>query len=112
MAYELILTALADPTRRAILEDLRGGAQPVARLAKGRPVSRPAVSQHLKMLERAGLVSAEKRGTERLYSVVPRGFAPLRAYLDEVWGDVLQAFAEEVHNQMEESNARTRDQDD
>lgn len=101
MTYELILTALADPTRRTILEDLRGGPLPVARLAENRPVSRPAVSQHLKVLETAGLVQAKAKGTARLYSVRPQGLAPLRSYLDEVWGDVLQAFADEVQKQME-----------
>lgn len=102
MTYELILTALADPTRRTILEDLRRGPLPVARLAENRPVSRPAVSQHLKVLESAGLVQAKAQGAARLYSVKPQGLAPLRNYLDEVWGDVLQAFADEIKSQMED----------
>jgi len=103
MAYQEVLSALADPTRRAILEALRSGPLSVTRLAAGRSVSRPAVSQHLKVLEGAGLVAAEKRGTARLYRVVAEGLAPLRAYLDEVWGDVLGAFAREVARQMEAS---------
>jgi DNA-binding transcriptional ArsR family regulator len=101
MAYQEVLTALGDPTRRAIFEALRSGPLSVTRLAEGHPVSRPAVSQHLKVLEGAGLVVAEKRGTARLYRVVPEGLAPLRAYLDEIWGDVLEAFAREVVRQME-----------
>lgn len=104
MTYDSILTALADPTRRGILEDLRSRPLPVARLAELRPVSRPAVSQHLKVLEAAGLVEAKAVGASRVYSVRPKGLAPLRAYLDEVWGDVLGAFAAEVHKQMEEDN--------
>ncbi|WP_210348792.1 ArsR/SmtB family transcription factor [Aurantimonas marina] len=111
VAYEKILTAFADPTRRALLEDLRAGPMPVARLAERHPVSRPAVSQHLKVLEAAGLVTAEARGTARFYRVRPQGLAPLRAYLDEIWGDVLQAFADEVDKQMEQDDAGTRDQD-
>lgn len=107
MTYALILTALADPTRRTILEDLRRGPLPVARLAENRPVSRPAVSQHLKVLEAAGLVHKKAQGTSRLYSVKPQGLAPLRNYLDEFWGDVLQAFADEIQNQMENSDDRT-----
>ena len=109
MTYDSVLTALADPTRRAILEDLRAGPMAVARLAEGRPVSRPAVSQHLKALEGAGLVDARPEGASRVYSVKPQGLAPLRAYLEDVWGDVLGAFAEEVRKQMEEENARTGD---
>lgn len=113
MAYESILTALADPTRRAIFEDLRRGPLPVQALAKGRNVSRPAVSQHLKVLELSGLVTAERRGAARYYSVRPKGLAPLRSYLDDMWGDVLQAFSEEVTRQNKEArNAATGDKDD
>ncbi|MEM9231477.1 MAG: metalloregulator ArsR/SmtB family transcription factor [Pseudomonadota bacterium] len=111
MAYEQILVALADPTRRALLEDLRTGPRAVVRLADRHPISRPAVSQHLRVLEQAGLVTVQSQGTTRLYQANPAGLAPLRAYLDEVWGDVLDAFAEEVTRQMEDQNARTRDQD-
>ena len=102
MTYDSVLTALADPTRRGILEDLRGTPLAVARLAEGRAVSRPAVSQHLKVLENAGLVEARPEGASRVYSVKPDGLAPLRAYLDDVWGDVLDAFAQEVHNQIKD----------
>jgi len=104
MAYDSILTALADPTRRGILEDLRANPLPVARLAELRPVSRPAVSQHLKVLEGAGLVEVKTEGTSRIYSVRPKGLVPLRAYLDEFWGDVLEAFAAEVQKQVEEDD--------
>ena len=109
MTYDSILTALADPTRRGILEDLRAQPLPVARLAEARPVSRPAVSQHLKVLERAGLVEAKSEGASRIYSVKPKGLAPLKAYLDEFWGDALASFAAEVQRQLEEDNDRTSD---
>lgn len=112
MAYEQILIALADPTRRALLEDLRAGPSVVTRLADRHPVSRPAVSQHLKVLEAAGLVTAQPQGAARLYQANPAGLAPLRAYLDDVWGDVLDAFAQDVTQQMEDPHARARDQDD
>lgn len=102
MTYESVLTALADPTRRQIFEDLRAGPMAVTHLAESRAVSRPAVSQHLKVLQKAGLVSATARGTSRLYAVEPQGLAPLRDYLDTVWGDVLSAFAQEVKAQMQE----------
>lgn len=111
MTYELILTALADPTRRRIFEDLRRGARPVSKLAEGRSVSRPAVSQHLKVLEQAGLVTARQQGTARIYRIRPEGLAELRAYLDSMWGDALVAFAAEVDRQKEDENDRAGDQD-
>jgi len=104
MTYESVLIALADPTRRGILEDLREKPLPVARLAENRPVSRPAVSQHLKVLEAAGLVKANPQGASRIYSVRSSGLAPLREYLDDVWGDALDAFAAEVEKQLEEDD--------
>ena len=87
------MDALGDPTRRAILERLRGGAKAVGELAEGLPVSRPAVSQHLRVLEEAGLVVARKHGTRRLYRLDPDGLDELRAALDAFWSDALAAFA-------------------
>ena len=87
------MDALGDPTRRAILERLRGGAKAVGELAEGLPVSRPAVSQHLRVLEDAGLVVARKYGTRRLYRLDPDGLDELRAALDSFWSDALAAFA-------------------
>jgi DNA-binding transcriptional ArsR family regulator len=84
--------ALADPTRRAIFERLRGGPRPVGELARGLPVSRPAVSQHLRVLKEAGLVTERKEGTRRLYRVDPSGLGELRAYFEEFWTDALAAF--------------------
>jgi DNA-binding transcriptional ArsR family regulator len=91
-AYELVLGALADATRRKIFEDLRKGPRAVGELAAGLPVSRPAVSQHLKVLREAGLVREQHQGTRNYYSIDLRGLNPLRAYLEEFWGEVLAAF--------------------
>jgi DNA-binding transcriptional ArsR family regulator len=85
-------SALADPTRRTILERLRSGPLSVVEIARGLPVSRPAVSQHLRVLAGAGLVSVERRGTRRLYRLDPQGLAALRDYLDRFWTDALAAF--------------------
>ncbi len=90
--YEFVLAALADPTRRAIFELLRHGPRSVGELAAALPVSRPAVSQHLKVLSDARLVHAESRGTKRYYRIDPRGLEPLRHYLEGFWDDVLAAF--------------------
>lgn len=93
MADELrALTALADPTRRAILERLVEGPRAVGELASELPVSRPAVSQHLKMLKDVGLVIAQAVGTRRLYRLDPSGIAQLREYLDGFWGHFLSSF--------------------
>jgi DNA-binding transcriptional ArsR family regulator len=96
MAYGNVLGALADPTRRRVLESLRTGAKTVRELADLQPVSRPAVSQHLKVLEAAGLVTAKAQGTRRVYSVRREGLDELRAYLEDFWSDVLGAFAAEI----------------
>jgi DNA-binding transcriptional ArsR family regulator len=94
------LDALGDPTRRAILNELRRGPRPVGELAKRLPVSRPAVSQHLKILKNAGLVTDRASGTQRLYQVKADALADLRNYLDMFWGaalDRLKAIAEADH---------------
>ena len=111
MAYQDALDALADPTRRTIFERLRRGPSPVGRLAEGLPVSRPAVSQHLKVLKRAGLVTARKRGTRRVYSVEVEGLGELRRYLDTFWTDVLAAF-EAASNEDEQSKEAEHDEYD
>lgn len=89
-----VLDALADPTRRAVLEALRDGPRPVGRIAEDLPVSRPAVSQHLRVLLDAGLVEVAPEGTRRLYGLRPQGLAAVRRYLERFWGDVLTAYAE------------------
>ncbi|HKE78355.1 MAG TPA: metalloregulator ArsR/SmtB family transcription factor [Solirubrobacteraceae bacterium] len=86
------MTALGDPTRQAILERLAKGPLPVGELAAGLPVTRPAVSQHLKVLKDAGLVTDRKVGTRRLYQVDPQALADLRAYFDAFWDQALAGF--------------------
>jgi DNA-binding transcriptional ArsR family regulator len=98
MAYGNALSVLADPTRREVFERLRGGPSPVNLLAAGLPVSRPAVSQHLKVLKDAGLVEERSEGVRRIYSVRREGLAELRAWLDSFWGDALDAFKLEAES--------------
>src|SRR5919106_175630 len=92
MAYADAIAALADPTRRAVLERLRGGPKPVVEIARGLPVSRPAVSQHLRVLREAGLVRERREGTRHFYSVDGDGLAEVREYFEELWQDALDAF--------------------
>jgi DNA-binding transcriptional ArsR family regulator len=95
------LTALADPTRRAIFERLAERPCAVGELAKELPVSRPAVSQHLKVLLDAGLVSARSEGSRRIYGIDPDGVGALRAYLDRFWNRALAAFKDAVEQEGE-----------
>ena len=90
--YQNGFCALADPTRRAIFERLARGPRAVGDLAGEFPVSRPAVSQHLRVLKDAGLVADRREGNRRLYRVDPRGVEAMRAYLDSFWSDALAAF--------------------
>jgi DNA-binding transcriptional ArsR family regulator len=96
MAYATTLAVLADPTRRKVFERLRAGPRPVNALAAGLPVSRPAVSQHLKALKDAGLVEERSEGVRRIYSLRREGLVELRDWLDSFWDDALAAFKEEV----------------
>jgi DNA-binding transcriptional ArsR family regulator len=93
------LTALGDPTRRAIFERLAGGPLAVGELAKGLPVSRPAVSQHLKVLKDAGLVIDRPDGTRRLYQLDPSGIEAVRDYFDTLWTNALAAFKTAVEKE-------------
>jgi DNA-binding transcriptional ArsR family regulator len=88
------LDALGDPTRRLVFKRLRGGARSVAEIAKGMDVSRPAVSQHLKILKLARLVTDRAEGTRRLYAVDPRGIEALLRWLEGFWDEVLIVFKE------------------
>jgi len=90
------LDAIGDPTRRAILARLRKGSAPVGKLADGLPISRPAVSQHLRVLKDAGLVTDRQEGTRRVYELNPAAFASLREYFDEFWGTALLAFKRKI----------------
>jgi DNA-binding transcriptional ArsR family regulator len=87
-----VFAALADPTRRAVLERIAERPQTVAALAAQLPVSRPAVSQHLKVLKDAGLVVDEARGTSRIYRIDPQGLGPMRRWLDQQWERSLANF--------------------
>ena len=100
--YARALEALGDSTRRAIVERLRGGPLAVGELAQGLPVSRPAVSQHLRVLKEAGLVLERQDGTRRLYRLDPAGLAALRAAFDLFWSDALAAFKEAAERETEE----------
>ena len=103
MAYgNSAFAALADPTRREVFERLAAGGKSVGELAQGLPVSRPAVSQHLKVLKEAGLVTDEAEGTRRVYHIDPHGLGALRAWLDQFWGLALEAFKAEAERQGEE----------
>jgi len=92
------LNALADPTRRDILERLVSGPASVGEIASRLPVSRPAVSQHLKVLKHAGLVHDRAAGTRRLYQIDPAGLGAIRAWLDQFWAVALDAFKDEVED--------------
>ena len=94
MAYGDAIAALADPTRRTVFERLRRGPQPVVELARGLQVSRPAVSQHLRVLKESGLVRDRKDGTRHYYSVDGEALAELRDYFDGFWEDALAVFKE------------------
>jgi DNA-binding transcriptional ArsR family regulator len=94
MAYEAKLAALADPTRRAVFERVVDAPRSVGELTEGLTVSRPAVSQHLKVLKDAGLVHETRAGTRRVYRADPQALGELRAYVDGMWRTALDRFAE------------------
>lgn len=99
MANQETFHALSDGTRRLVFETLARHPQPVGKLAQSLPVTRSAVSQHLKVLSDAGLVEATAQGTRRIYAVRREGLAELRAYLDQLWGDVLAEFSKEIERE-------------
>ncbi len=100
ITYDNQLEALGDGTRRAILERLlKGGPLPVGKLAEGLPVSRPAVSQHLRVLKTAKLVIEKTAGTRHFYELNPEGFNGLREYFEQFWSEALSAFKNKVEEQ-------------
>ncbi|HVU73812.1 MAG TPA: metalloregulator ArsR/SmtB family transcription factor [Mycobacteriales bacterium] len=109
-AYGSVLDALGHPTRRTLFERLSQGPVSVEALADGLPISRPAVSQHLKVLKDAGLVTVRPQGTRRLYSVDPRGVAAVRAYFDRFWDTALAAFQDAVESPDHPLNHETQEQ--
>jgi len=98
--------ALADPTRRDVFERLAAGPRAVGDLARELPVSRPAVSQHLKVLKEAGLVSDRPHGARRVYQIDPQGLGQMRAWLDRFWDQALDAFKADVER-ADEDGGRT-----
>jgi DNA-binding transcriptional ArsR family regulator len=107
MAYDTALAALADPTRRRVFERLKSGPQAVSAIAHGMPVSRPAVSQHLKVLKEAGLVVDRPEGARRVYYIDPHGLGALRGWLDQFWDQALASFQAEV--EMKAKDKKDRD---
>jgi DNA-binding transcriptional ArsR family regulator len=99
MTYQLALTALADPTRRRVFEELRRGPRSVGKIAARMPVSRPAVSQHLAVLKKAGMVLDRAEGTRRVYYIDPRGLTEIRTWLDQFWDEALLAFQAAVEGE-------------
>lgn len=104
MANITSFDALSDPTRRQLFELLRASPRTVNELASLLPVSQPAVSQHLKVLKEAQLVSMRKQGNRRIYSLNPIGLAELRAYVEGLWDDVLDSFAKAAEQVQEEQS--------
>jgi DNA-binding transcriptional ArsR family regulator len=102
--YEAAFTALGDPTRRAIFESLVARPRAVGEIATDLPVSRPAVSQHLKVLKGAGLVVDRAAGTRRIYAVDPSGVEAMRKYLDQFWTKTLAAYKTVVEQPDEEDS--------
>ena len=101
--HENTFVALADPTRRRVFEKLKAGPKSVGEIAHGLPVSRPAVSQHLKVLKDAGLVRDKREGTRRLYQLDPEGVARLRAHFDQMWTRALSSFQDAVEKPAKEA---------
>ena len=96
MTYGMMIEALAPPTRRAVFERLAQGPASVGEVAQGLPVSRPAVSQHLRILKEARLVSERREGVKRIYAVDPEGLADLRRYFDRFWDQALDNFKRSI----------------
>jgi DNA-binding transcriptional ArsR family regulator len=100
--------ALADPTRRRVLERLSAGPRAVGEIAEGLPVSRPAVSQHLKVLKEAGLVTDRQDGARRIYAIDPKGLGAMRAWLDQFWDGALVALKAEIERVAREEKDQDR----
>jgi DNA-binding transcriptional ArsR family regulator len=110
MAYgNAAFAALADPTRRRVLERLSGRPMAVGEIAAGMPVSRPAVSQHLKVLKEAGLVSDRQDGSRRIYAIDPQGLGAMRAWLDQFWDGALLALKAEIERDADQAKGKDED---
>src|SRR5215470_10939844 len=102
MAYEVTLAALSDPTRRLVFERILSAPRLVTAIADGLPVSRPAVSQHLKVLKAAGLVTEQRSGTRRLYAANPQALGELRAAIEAMWQEALGGMAAAINEEQEQ----------
>jgi DNA-binding transcriptional ArsR family regulator len=100
MAYEAALAALSDPTRRLVFERVLTAPRSVRVIAEGLPVSRPAVSQHLKVLKEAGLITERRRGTRRLYVADPQALGELRAAIEAMWREALGGMAARIDEEL------------
>jgi len=101
MAYEMAMAALSDPTRRLVFERILAVPRPVAAIAEGLPVSRPAVSQHLKVLKEAGLVNERREGTRRLYVANPQALGELRTAIEAMWREALGGMAARIDEELD-----------
>ena len=101
MAYEMALAALSDPTRRLVFERILAAPRWVAAIAEGLPVSRPAVSQHLRVLKEAGLITERRNGTRRFYSANPQALGELRAAIEAMWQEALGGMAAVIGEQQQ-----------
>ena len=101
MTYAPALAALSDPTRRQVFERILATPKPVAAIAEGLPVSRPAVSQHLKVLKEAGLVTERRVGTRRLYAADPQALGELRAAIEAMWREALSGMAARIDEELD-----------
>ncbi len=108
MSYGNALKSIGSDARRTILEKLRAGPQSVGVIAKGLPMSRPAVSQHLKVLKDAGMIKDRAEGTRRVYYIDPHGLGELRRWLNEFWDGALESFANEVKAQSVAQSKREK----
>src|SRR5262249_9770913 len=106
MAYGTALAALADPTRRRVFERLKSGPKAVGAIARGLPVSRPGVSQHLRVWKGAGWGADRPEGARRVYYIDPDGLGALRRWLDQFWDEALAAFAAEVETSHDKDKAK------
>jgi DNA-binding transcriptional ArsR family regulator len=105
--HENTFVALADPTRRRVFEKLKAGPKSVGEIAHGLPVSRPAVSQHLRVLKDAGLVADRAEGTRRVYAIDPQGLAAVRSWLDQFWDEALDAFRAEAERKPKSKKGKS-----
>jgi DNA-binding transcriptional ArsR family regulator len=102
MAYQAALAALSDPTRRLVFERILAAPRPVTAIAEGLPVSRPAVSQHLKVLKAAGLITEQRNGTQRVYTANPQALGELRAAIEAMWHEALGRVAAAIDEEPEQ----------